>query len=93
VSDLSEAFNTNVLGPIVTTNAFLPLLRKGSLKKVITINSGLADPQLSLKGEIANFNAHSISKSALEMVNVKYAGESSSFFSSLLTNATYEQLH
>ncbi|KAF5372076.1 hypothetical protein D9758_005099 [Tetrapyrgos nigripes] len=79
ISNFTQAFQTNVLGPIVTTNAFIPLLRKGSLKKVFTINSGLADVQLSLKGEIPTFTPYCVTKSALEMTNVKYADEGFTF--------------
>ncbi|THV04321.1 NAD(P)-binding protein [Dendrothele bispora CBS 962.96] len=73
ISDLTNSFQTNVLGPILTTNAFLPLLRKGTLKKVITLNTGLADVDLTSKCEYPKITSYSISKAALEMVNVKYA--------------------
>ncbi|KAG5642150.1 hypothetical protein DXG03_003554 [Asterophora parasitica] len=72
-SDFTTSFNTNVLGPIHTTNAFLPLLRKGTEKKVITLDTGLAIPDLTLSSGYPKLTAYSISKSALDMVNVKYA--------------------
>ena len=76
---LLENFNlswkTNVIGPILTTNAFLPLLKKGSLKKVLTLSTGLGDAQLSIDAESPVQPAYCVSKSALEMVNVKYAGK------------------
>lgn len=68
---------TNVLGPILTTNAFLPLLRKGAIKKVLTLSSGLGDAEMNLKAEYANQVPYCITKQSLEMVNVKYAGTSS----------------
>lgn len=74
---LTENFNaswsTNVLGPIYTVNAFLPLLRNGALKKVLTLSTGLADPALNLDAEFGYHVAYCVSKCALEMVNVKYA--------------------
>lgn len=74
---LTENFNaswsTNVLGPIYTFNAFLPLLRKGTLRKVLTLSTGLADPALNLDAEFGYHVAYCVSKCALEMVNVKYA--------------------
>ncbi|KAF5342953.1 hypothetical protein D9758_014945 [Tetrapyrgos nigripes] len=73
ISEMTQSFQTNILGPIITTNVFLPLLRNGSLKKVITLNTGLSDPQLTLKGGLGNTVTYSVTKSALEMVNVKYA--------------------
>jgi len=73
ISDLSTSFTTNVLGTILTTNAFLPLLRNGKLKKVITLNTGLAVPDLALASGYPKLTSYAISKSALEMVNIKYA--------------------
>jgi short-subunit dehydrogenase involved in D-alanine esterification of teichoic acids len=73
ISDLSTSFTTNVLGPILTTNVFLSLLRLGKLKKVITLNTGLAVPERDLASGYPKMTSYSISKSALEMVNIKYA--------------------
>ncbi|THV04312.1 NAD-P-binding protein [Dendrothele bispora CBS 962.96] len=73
VSDFTKSFDTNVLGPILTSNAFLPLLKKGTQKKVITLNTGLADTKLISKIEYPKLTSYSISKAALDMVNVKYA--------------------
>lgn len=73
VSDLTKSFATNVLGPILTTNAFLPSLRKGELKKVITLNTGVSVPGLALTSGYPKLTSYAISKSALEMVNIKYA--------------------
>lgn len=39
--DLTSSFRANVVGPAFTINAFLPLIRKGALKKVITISTGM----------------------------------------------------
>lgn len=75
LADFNASLSTNVLGPILTTNAFLPLLKKGSLKKVLTLSSGMGDPEMNLKAGISNQVAYCVSKAALEMVNVKYAGE------------------
>jgi len=73
IENFNTSWKTNVLGPILTTNAFLPLLRKGTLKKVLTLDTGLADPELNLKADFAGQTAYCISKSAVEMVGVKYA--------------------
>jgi len=72
-ADLSTSFTSNVLGPILTTNAFLPLLKKGNLKKVITLDTGLAIPDLALESGYPKMTSYAISKSALDMVNVKYS--------------------
>ena len=39
--DLTSSFRANVVGPAFTINAFLPLIRKGGLKKVIAISTGM----------------------------------------------------
>lgn len=72
---LIRQFNTNVIGNIHTINAFLPLLRAGSIKKVITISSGVADADFTLAAGFAKNSAYSISKAALNMAVAKYAVE------------------
>ncbi|EJD36371.1 NAD(P)-binding protein [Auricularia subglabra TFB-10046 SS5] len=73
IDDFRRTFETNVLGGILTTNAFLPLLRKGQVKKVLSLGSGHGDAATTLKIG-SKFNpAYSVSKSAMEMVGVKYA--------------------
>jgi len=54
---------------------FLPLLRKGTVKKVIIISSGMGDPDLVLSTGISNQAPYSISKAAVNMVVAKYAAE------------------
>ncbi|PCH40320.1 NAD(P)-binding protein [Wolfiporia cocos MD-104 SS10] len=73
LGDLNANWNTNVLGPILTTNAFLPLLRSGNTKKILTLSSGLGDAALNLASGFPGQVAYCIAKCALEMVNVKYA--------------------
>jgi len=71
--DLTTSFSTHVVGPVLTTNAFLPLLRKGQLKKVISLTTGLAIPEMALASSMPKLTSYTITKCALEMVNVKYA--------------------
>ncbi|KAI0363270.1 short-chain dehydrogenases/reductase [Pilatotrama ljubarskyi] len=73
--DLVEVFRTNVVGVVHTTNAFLPLLRKGTVKKVISISTGLADPEIALKSGFAINAPYSISKAALNSAVATYAAE------------------
>jgi len=73
LKDFNESWKSNVMGPILTTNIFLPLLKKGTLKKVLTLGTGLADPALNAESSYAVQTAYCISKAPLEMVNVKYA--------------------
>lgn len=75
VDDFNLSLTTNVLGPTLTTNAFLPLLKKGTLKKVLSLASGLGDAQLAMKTGLSNQVSYCVSKAALQMLNVKIARE------------------
>jgi len=73
--DLSEAFDVNVIGVVRATNAFLPLLHAGTLKKVVSLASGFGDLDLTIKLGVPYSPAYSISKAALNMAVAKYAVE------------------
>ncbi|KAJ6601253.1 hypothetical protein DFH09DRAFT_1355441 [Mycena vulgaris] len=73
--DLLDNFKVNTIGVVHTTNAFLPLLRNGSTKKVITLSSGVADLEYTLLRGNPNQASYSISKAALNMVVAKYAAQ------------------
>ncbi|KAK5046285.1 hypothetical protein LTR84_008428 [Exophiala bonariae] len=70
-NDLLETFKVNVLAVINTTNVFLPLIKKGSAKKVLLISSGMADPDLVNNG-VVDAAPYSISKAAANMAIYKY---------------------
>lgn len=65
----------NVIGVIHTVNAFLPLLRNGNVKKVISLSTGVADPDFVIATGHSVSAAYSISKAALNMAVAKYAAE------------------
>ncbi|KAH8930399.1 NAD(P)-binding protein [Atractiella rhizophila] len=75
---ITESFRVNVLGPIQMVRAFLPLLRKGTEKKVVNINSiagsiGTVDPGRDMFWkDIGASGAYSISKAALNMATRKF---------------------
>ncbi|EJD36359.1 putative short-chain dehydrogenase [Auricularia subglabra TFB-10046 SS5] len=73
VAEFRTVFDTNVLGAILPTNAFLPLLKKGAVKKVLTLSTGLADPATVLHLGHKYATAYSITKVGVEMANIKYA--------------------
>ncbi|KAJ8581230.1 NAD(P)-binding protein, partial [Rhizopogon salebrosus TDB-379] len=73
--DLLDSFNVNVVGVINTINTFLPLLKKGKSKKVITLSTGLADPDMTIKSDLVTSGPYAISKAAVNMVNAKYAAQ------------------
>ena len=68
-------FKTNVIGAVLVVNAFLPLLEKGATKKVVTISSSAADVDFIVKSGWSASASYSVSKSAVNMVNAKYAAE------------------
>ncbi|KAK4696086.1 hypothetical protein P7C71_g1782, partial [Lecanoromycetidae sp. Uapishka_2] len=70
--DLLESFNINVIGVINTISAFLPLLRKGTAKKVLTLSTGMADINMINDLELAVAAPYSISKAAVNVVVAKY---------------------
>ncbi|KAH9914737.1 NAD(P)-binding protein [Fomitopsis serialis] len=73
VDDFTQNWHTNVIGPMLTINAFLPLLRRGALKKVFSLWSGLGDAAFNLASGFSGRTAYCVTKCALDMVNVKYA--------------------
>jgi len=73
--DLLDSFKVNVVGVIHTINIFLPLLKNGKTKKVITLSTGLADLDTTIDSEFVASAPYSISKAAVNMVNVKYAAQ------------------
>lgn len=58
-----------------STNAFLPLLKNGSTKKILSMSSGLGDLDFTLAGEAEASASYSIAKAALNMVVAKYAAQ------------------
>jgi len=79
-SAFTETFRVNVVGVVMTTNAFIPLLKAGKEKKVIQLSSNLSSISqiVPKEGEPDSFLApvapsYSTSKAALNMVNAKYA--------------------
>jgi NAD(P)-dependent dehydrogenase (short-subunit alcohol dehydrogenase family) len=67
-----DSFNVNVIGVVKTINTFMPLIKQSSIKKVVTITTGMADPDLVNNFEIDNAAPYAISKSATNMMVAKY---------------------
>lgn len=75
-----ETFDTNVLGVIATTQAFLPLLRKSDAGRVVNVSSILGSIEYhatpgSPVYESKDTPAYSVSKSALNAYTVQLAHE------------------
>jgi NAD(P)-dependent dehydrogenase (short-subunit alcohol dehydrogenase family) len=73
--DLNESFNTNVVGQIHLYNLFMPLILKGSIKKVVNLSTGLADIDLTIKYNVHEAPSYSISKIAMNMATAKFQAE------------------
>ncbi|EXJ84272.1 hypothetical protein A1O3_04939 [Capronia epimyces CBS 606.96] len=68
----SKLFQTNVVGNIHLLNLFVPLVMKGTVKKVIAISSGHADLDLINDLEIENSALYAASKAAMNVVVAKF---------------------
>ncbi|KAK7706030.1 hypothetical protein SLS57_009811 [Botryosphaeria dothidea] len=73
MTDLDETFKVNVIGVHNVTTAFLPLLKKGSLKKVINISTTLGSIGMAPVFNFQPTPAYKVSKAALNMLTVQYA--------------------
>ncbi|RAH48934.1 short chain dehydrogenase reductase [Aspergillus brunneoviolaceus CBS 621.78] len=70
---LAESFTINVPGVHYTTQAVLPLLQRGSLKKVANLITSLASITLARASRDVPAPAYKISKFALHALTVQYA--------------------
>jgi len=70
--DLTASFRANVVGVANTVNIFLPLIRAGTEKKIITISSGMADTELINRFGVPVAAPYSISKAATNALVAKY---------------------
>ncbi|KAI0351228.1 NAD-P-binding protein [Trametes cingulata] len=71
--DLIDAFKVNTLGIIHGVSAFLPLLRRGTTKKIIILSTVGASPKYTVAWGAATGVAYSITKASGVMVAAKYA--------------------
>lgn len=72
-----EVMNTNVLGAVRVTHAFVPLLRRSEQPSVINVSSGLGSFALTHDPDRIESNVvaplYSASKAALTMLTIQYA--------------------
>ncbi|KAL6233635.1 hypothetical protein BDW75DRAFT_231832 [Aspergillus navahoensis] len=85
MDDLDSTFHTNVTSAHTVTSAFLPLLKKGTQKKVINISTSLGSIAMAPRFANTPAPAYKVSKAALNMdflsiapgwVKTKLGGES-----------------
>lgn len=70
--DLLESLEINLLAVIKSIHAFVPLIRNGKGKKVITISTGMSDLDLINSTEVAFASPYAISKGAVNVAIAKY---------------------
>jgi NAD(P)-dependent dehydrogenase (short-subunit alcohol dehydrogenase family) len=73
--EMIDSLDVNVVGVIYSVNAFLPLVRKGTVKKIIVISTGMADADMVVQHDIPGSIIYSSMKAALNMIVAKYAVE------------------
>ena len=69
------SLSTAIYGGLWTTNAFLPLIEKGTQKKIVHISSGMADLDLIKKAGVSGAVAYSVAKAGMNVQVAKYAAE------------------
>jgi len=73
--ELLDAFKTNVIANIHLFNLLMPLILKGTVKKVVVLGSGLADPEPVLTHSLDHAVPYSISKIAMNMAIAKFSAQ------------------
>ncbi|PKS11608.1 hypothetical protein jhhlp_001758 [Lomentospora prolificans] len=70
--NLLDTYRINVIGQVHLFNLYIPLILKGNVKKVITLGTGLADPELTAKYKLELAGPYSLSKAATNLLVAKY---------------------
>ncbi|PGH07981.1 hypothetical protein GX51_01421 [Blastomyces parvus] len=74
-AELLENFSVNVIGNINLLSVFVPLVRKGVTKKVITLTSGGADSEFISRYEITTQMPYAVSKAAMNAATAKFSAQ------------------
>jgi len=76
-ADFLATFGVNLLGPVRVTRAFLPLLEKSDLPRIVMVSSGLGSLTVTTDPDRLESTLHGLvypsSKAALNMVTSQYA--------------------
>lgn len=70
-----DAFKTNVVGNVHLINLFMPLIRRGSAKKIIAITSALAENDVTAMYDVEIAGPFCISKAALNHAMSKLSAQ------------------
>ncbi|KAF8958901.1 hypothetical protein BDZ97DRAFT_1667971 [Flammula alnicola] len=72
LDEFAEEISFSTVAPLRVSRAFLPLIKKSELKRIIFISSVLASSQITFL-MAGQFNAYSVAKAALNMLAHKWA--------------------
>ncbi|KAL1853627.1 hypothetical protein Daus18300_011750 [Diaporthe australafricana] len=70
--DMLESFRVNVIGNTHLITNFIPLIERGTLKKVVVLSSGMGDVPLVVESKFKGQSPYAISKAALNMAVAKF---------------------
>lgn len=73
--EMQQHLDVNVIGVMLAINAFLPLVRKSSIKKIVALSSGMGVSDFVEKAGISFSVAYGSLKAALNMIIFKYSLE------------------
>ncbi|KZT53182.1 NAD(P)-binding protein [Calocera cornea HHB12733] len=73
VSEIENTYRNNVMGNILSINAFLPLVKLGTKKTVVAISSGMGDLEFQEELGYSGNAVYGASKAALSFLIGKYA--------------------
>ncbi|KAL2204529.1 NAD(P)-binding protein [Sarocladium strictum] len=73
--DFVDTFRTNVVGVAQIIGAFMPLVLKGTAKKVFALSTGLGEVEFTRENDMWMASSYSVSKAALNMVIAKFSAE------------------
>ena len=69
------SFSTAIYGGLWATNAFLPLIEKGTQKKIVHISTGMADLDLIRNTGVSYAVPYTVAKAGMNIQVAKYAAE------------------
>ncbi|MEL6191672.1 MAG: SDR family oxidoreductase [Bacteroidota bacterium] len=81
LENVQQTLDTNLIGPWRMAKAFIPLMRKHGYGRIVNVSSGAG----AIEGMGAGTPAYSVSKAALNVMNIKLAAELSG--NDILVNA------
>lgn len=70
-----KLFKINCIGNIHLYNAFIPLIQKGEVKKVVNISTGMADLDWVNQYDIEVSPLYAMSKAAMNTVTAKFSAQ------------------